>query len=446
MLKKLLTTPTAQLGRAGRFGVFQIKLWSHCARLLKFNRAGQQAAALSYHTIFGIVPLAIVMLLIFQSFPTSSKVGEKIKNFVYSELNLSTIEYEPYQEQQTASEQLPERIKLTDTIDKIVSGFFSGANTGAVTAFSVLIVIWAAIALLWTIERAFNNIWHVARGRTFVQRLINCWALLTLGPLLLAVSLYLTTKYSLLGELQQTLVSMAAPAVVSYIIAVVAFFLLYLILPNTKVRVKPAIWGAAVGALVWVIAKNLFGYYVTEWKPYGTIYGVMALVPVTVMWIYITWLIVLFGLQLTFTTQHLKSLDAAEIASAKKIEDHFIANDITAISLVREIAAAFENNQPPISPEELCGRVDLPGELGDKLLQHLVDSRIIVKVSEPSAGFVPAKDPEQILLSDISLAVASASFGQSAIEGDKYLQEITRVQRDSLGRYNLKQILDVGAG
>ncbi|MHC4194705.1 MAG: hypothetical protein ACYSQZ_01925 [Planctomycetota bacterium] len=69
MLKKILTTPTAQLGRASRFAIFQIKLWSHCARLLNKNRSGQQAAALAYHTIFGIVPLAIVTLLIFQSFP-----------------------------------------------------------------------------------------------------------------------------------------------------------------------------------------------------------------------------------------------------------------------------------------------------------------------------------------------------------------------------------------
>ncbi len=82
MLKDLLSTPTAQLGRGSRFLVFQAKLWIHCARLLKKNRAGQQAAALSYHTIFGIVPLAIVMLLIFQMFPAYSEYGQKIKGFI----------------------------------------------------------------------------------------------------------------------------------------------------------------------------------------------------------------------------------------------------------------------------------------------------------------------------------------------------------------------------
>ncbi len=95
MLTKLLSTPTAQLGKASRFAVFQIKLWSHCARLLRKNRAGQQAAALSYHTIFGVVPLAIVMLLVFQLFPASENVGNKVRAFAYEQLNLTNIEYAP---------------------------------------------------------------------------------------------------------------------------------------------------------------------------------------------------------------------------------------------------------------------------------------------------------------------------------------------------------------
>ena len=89
MLKKLLTTPTAELGRASRFLAFQVKLWVHCGRLLRVNRAGQQAAALAYQTIFGIVPLAIVMLLMFQGLEAYTDTGEKIKDFIYDQANLS---------------------------------------------------------------------------------------------------------------------------------------------------------------------------------------------------------------------------------------------------------------------------------------------------------------------------------------------------------------------
>jgi membrane protein len=434
MLTKLLSTPTAQLGKASRFVVFQIKLWSHCARLLKINRAGQQAAALSYHSIFGIVPLFIVILWIFQLFPDYSEVGEKMKIFIYNQAHLSNIQYpDPQNTEQT--------IELTEHLDRVVANFFTRAGQGTITLISVVIVTWVAISLLSIIERAFNNIWHVAKGRNFLHRVINYWALLTLGPLLLGLGVYATTRYAALVQIQETILTNITPMVLSYIIATVAFFLLYFILPNTKVQKGAAIWGAAVAALVWSVAKWGFGQYVTGFIPYSKIYGVLGLIPLGVLWIYITWLIVLFGLQLTFTTQHLKSLDAAEIDAAKKTEDYFIANDLTAMNIVREVAAAFEKNQAPVTPEIICSKLSIPAEFGEKILDHLVDTGIIIKTSEPKLGFVPAQEPANIKLSQISAALAKVSFAQSPTEQPETLLKITQAQQNALARHNLIEIL-----
>jgi membrane protein len=435
--KKLLSTPTTQLGKAGRFAVFQIKLWSHCIRLLEKNHAGRQAAALSYHTVFGIVPLAIVTLLIFQSFPAYSNVAEDLRNVVYEQLNLSTIEITPDKEK-------PEEVvKITEYLNNIVSEFFSGVNKGSITLFSIVIVVWAALSLLSTIEKAFNNIWHVARGRNFLQRIISYWALLTLGPLLLGVGIYIANPYKNIEWFQETFLADFAPVLLSFLVATVAFFLLYFVLPNTKVKTKAAIWGAAVAALVWIAAKSAFGYGITELKLYSTVYGVMALVPMTVFWIYVTWLTVMFGLQLTFTTQHLSSLDAAEIAAAKENEEYFIANDFTAINIVREIAVAFMKNQAPVSPEVICSKLDVPPEFGDKILDHLVRRGLIAKTSEPTVGFLPVKDPENIRLSDIAEAVSVAGFAQSAPDQPQVLEQINKTQRNVLAQYSLKQVLNV---
>jgi membrane protein len=436
-LKELLSTPTTQLGKAGRFAVFQIKLWSHCIRLLEKNHAGRQAAALSYHTIFGIVPLAIVTLLIFQSFPAYSNVGEELRNQVYKQLNLSTIEITPDKEKPEES------VKITEYLNDIVSQFFSGVNKGSITLFSVVIVVWAALSLLTTIEKAFNNIWHVARGRNFLHRIISYWALLTLGPLLLGVGIYIANPYTNVEWFEKTFLAGIAPVLLSFLVAAVAFFLLYFVLPNTKVKTKSAIWGAAVAALVWIGAKSAFGYGITELKLYSTVYGVMALVPLTVFWIYITWLTILFGLQLTFTSQHLSSLDAAEIADAKETEEYFIANDVTAINIVREIAGAFVKNQAPVSPEVIYSKLDIPPEFGDKILDHLVDRGLIAKTSEPAVGYVPVKDPANIRLSDVADAVAAAGFAQSAPDQPKALEQIHQSQRNALAQYSLKQILGV---
>ena len=435
-LDKLLTTPTTQLGKAGRFVVFQIKLWSHCAKLLKRNRSGQQAAALSYHTIFGIVPLAIVMLLIFQSFPAYSDVREAVKKFVYNQANFST-----FKSPAPSGEDSQETLALTEHLDGLVARFFTETNKGQIGLFSVLFVIWAALSLLATIEKSFNNIWHVATGRNFLHRIISYWALLTLGPLLLGAGIYMVTRYSTFVRLRETVLSNIAPAVLSYIVAVVAFFLLYFVLPNTKVKVKAAIWGAAVAALVWIVAKSIFGYSITEFKLYSTVYGVMALIPMTVVWVYITWLTVLFGLQLTYTTQHLKSLDAAEIAAARKTEEYFIANDLTIINIVREIAAAFQTNQAPVPPEDICSKLGIPAEFGQKILDHLVNSRLIVRTSDPVAGFLPAKEPAKIKLSEIAEAMETAGIAQPASDRWPGMKQIAESQRNILAQHTLEETL-----
>ena len=435
MLKKLLSTPTTQLGKAGRFAVFQIKLWSHCTKLLKKNRAGQQAAALSYYTIFGIVPLSIVMLLIFQSLGTYSDIGQNVKGMVYKQLHLSTIEITP-------DPQKPEETTMiTEYIDNIVDSFFAGLNKGSLTFISGIIVIWAALKLLSTIERAFNNIWHVTKGRNLLHRVINYWALLTLGPLLLGLGVYATTQYAALGQIRKTILTNITPVVLSYIVATVAFFLLYFVLPNTKVQAASAIWGAAVAALVWAFAKWGFGLYVTRFIPYSQVYGVLGLIPLGVFWIFISWLIVLFGLQLTFTTQHLETLDAAEIAAARQTGRYFIANDLTAINIVREIAAAFERNNAPVEAEVISSKLNIPPEFSEKILNHFVNCGIVVKTSQPKTGFIPAQDPANIRLSDIAEAVASAGFAQSTAE--QPLKQITQSQRAALAQYNLKQILNI---
>ncbi len=423
---------TVQLGKAGRFAVFQIKLWSHCARLLKKNRAGQQAAALSYYTIFGFVPVLIVILLLFQSFSVHD-VGQSVKNMFYDQLEVTGIKY--------ATDKGD--VLLADHLDKIVQNFYEGLPTGSLALISGALIIWAALALLSKIEKAFNNIWHVARGRGFVHRILNYWGVLTLGPFIVAVGLYFARQYGALDGMQMSIpyISRMGAALLSYLLAVVVFFLLYFILPNTKVNARAAIWGAAVAALVWTLARWGFGQYVTEFIPYSKVYGVVGLVPLAVFWVFITWLVVLFGLQVTYTTQHLSTLDAADIAAARKTDKLFIANDITAINVVRVIANAFEQSSAAVEAEVLCGSLDLPPEFGRKILDQLVEKGIIVKTSEPAVGYVPAREPENIKLSEIADAVADVGFAQSMQERGDKLDEIVKSQRTALENYSVKQIL-----
>jgi membrane protein len=433
-LRDLVTRPTAELGRAGRFVAFQYKLWSHCLRLLDKNNAAQLAAALSYYTIFGIVPLAIVVVLVFHSVPEYRKTGERLKNIIYNELRLTRIEY-------PNPDNPEERVVLTQYLDQIVERFFTGLNKGSLGLISAVLVIWAALRLLSLIEIAFNQMWHVPKGRRFLHRVINFWALLTLVPLLLGIGLYATTKYTLLERIETSVLTALSPFV-SYMVSMLALFLLYLVMPNAKVQAGAALWGATVAALVWSFARWGFGVYVVRLIPYSTVYGVLGLIPLGVFWIYITWLIVLFGLELTFVTQHFQVLEAAETPKAKEARGHFIANEMTAIAVAREVAAAFENDQAPVSTDEICSRLDIPGEFGQKLLDELVGRGVLARTSEPRTGYLLVRDPAHIRLSDIADAVAAASFAQPHPERHSSLYQVLQAHRGLLAQYALKQILD----
>ncbi len=436
MLKELLAAPTEELGKWGRFVVFQLRVWPRCLKLLKRNRSGTQAAALAYHTIFGIVPLAIVMMMVFQLFPAYRNVGENVKGFIYEQAHLSNIEY-PSNPDDPESDQ---SIKLTEQIDKMTETFISNLNAGAITIVSGVIVIWAAIGLLTTIERAFNNIWNIRSGRNFLQRIINYWALLTLGPLLLGLGLYISTRFLVGNGIENELLNFLHP-LGPYLISVIAFFFLYYVMPNTKVNGKAALWGAAMAALIWTLAKFGFKVYITRFIPQKAIYGVMGVIPLSVLWIYISWLIVLFGLQLTYATQYLRTLDAEEMADIHKREDCFMVNDFTAMKILGFIMDAFEERRAPVRSELICNKLNIPPEFGNRILDHLVKEGMLCRTSEPRNGFIPATDGENITLADISDVVAKASYAQDEEGTPKELRAIMDKLYETLKQHTLLQVV-----
>ena len=434
IIKELAATPTANLGRFGRLLLYLFRLWSHVLRLLRRNKATQMAAALSYYSIFGAVPLAIVVVLIFHSVPSYRDMGQKLKSIAYSELHLTQIDYPD-------PDNPEERIVLTEYLDSIIDRFFTSLDKGSLGLVSAVLVIWAALRLLSIIESAFDQMWSVPRGRRFLHRIINYWAVLTLGPLLLAAGLYATTQYTALRQIRPGAIAAVGP-LVSCMVSMLAFFLLYLIMPNAKVWPGAALWGAALGALVWSLAKWGFGVYVTKLIPYSTLYGVLGLIPLGVFWVYITWLIVLLGLELAFAIQHFESLESLEVRKGEEADGTFVANEMTGIAVARELALAFESGRGPISTDDMCSRLHIPGEFGQRFLDALVSKGLLAKTSEPAPGFLLARAPRQIRLTDICDAVAATALAQPNPGTQKALDQIIQAQRSLLAQHSLADILD----
>jgi len=188
-------------------------------------------------------------------------------------------------------------------------------------------------------------------------------------------------------------------SLVSLFLTVITFTLLYAFLPNTQVKLKPALYGAVTATLLWGLTKWGLTLSSTTLVRYNTVYGSMATIPITMFWLYLTWLIVILGAELTFALQNLKTQRKEELAT----ETTALFKETVALRMCTAIAHSFEKGDPPPHLEELAELTGAPRNLCLTLLFHLTQDGILRESEAPDGqpGYVPAKPLDKISVSDI---------------------------------------------
>jgi membrane protein len=239
------------------------------------DRLGLTASSLTFTTLISLVPLVTVMLAIFSAFPMFSSFQDALQKYFLESLVPDNIAK-------------PVMVALTQ---------FSGKAHRLGTVGLVLLVL-TALALMLTIDRTLNAIWRVRTPRPIAQRVLVYWAATTLGPLVLGVSLSLTS-YALSAS--RGIVS-AIPGGVSLLLDAIQFMLfaaamagLFHYVPNTHVRWRHAIAGGVFVSAGFEVAKKLLAWYLAQVPTYATVYGAFATLPILLIWIYLGWVIVLLG-------------------------------------------------------------------------------------------------------------------------------------------------------
>lgn len=244
------------------------------------RRCLQSASSLAYTTLLSLVPLIAVMFSFFGNMPVFKDLSELIQEFVFSNFVPS----------------------FGQTIRDYLINFSIKASQLTTTGIIVLVVI--ALMLMSTINSALDNIWHINRRRHFVARFLVYWAILTLGPVLIGIGLYSTSYLLTLplfegGDTAHYISRFLA--LVPFYTTSIAFTLLYILVPNTRVNIRHAIVGGITAAILFELAKFTFGLYVKTVPTYTLIYGAIAVVPMFLIWIYVSWLIVLLGAQISYS-------------------------------------------------------------------------------------------------------------------------------------------------
>lgn len=255
----------------GWYRAFGLHLWRH----FREDRSFEAAAALSYTSLLALVPLMAVVLGVISAFPVFDQWARELESYIFA--NFVPAAGDAVQDH------------LNQFVDR------AAGLTGAGTVFLII----TAILLMSTIERSLDRIWRVPKPRRLIGRLVTYWSVLTLGPLLMGASLALTSYLAALpllapeavrGALQELFLNLTP-----FFVALIGFALIFLVVPNRRVRVRHALAGALVSAVLFELAKLAFVFYVTNFPTYEKLYGALAAVPLFLIWIYVSWVVVLLG-------------------------------------------------------------------------------------------------------------------------------------------------------
>lgn len=239
----------------------------------------ETAGLLSYTTLLSLVPLLSLVLAAISAFPVFQRWSAEIQDFVFRN-------FVP-----TAGE----------VIQQNLSQFVQKASE--LTMAGVLFLLVTALVLMSNIEKHFNRIFRVQRNRSLQNRLLVYWSTLTLGPMLLGASFALSSYLFSLPFIHDTAEGLVGVSrllkLAPMLVAASAFTLMYVIVPNRRVRWRYAIAGGVLAALLLEAAKSGFVLYVSHFPTYNKIYGAVAAIPIFLLWMYLSWAVILFGANFT---------------------------------------------------------------------------------------------------------------------------------------------------
>lgn len=373
----------AQLSRVPGLGFLKYTL-----QRFADDHAQQRAAALTYTTLLALVPLLAISFAVFSAFPAYEGIREQLQAFVFEN-------FVP-QVGPTVLEHLQEFV----------------GKTGRLTAVGVVFLAVTAIILLSNISSAFNAIWRVRQSRSLLLRLPAYWLILTAPPILMGAAMSLSgylfamAQASGVGAYTGPLVQLAA--LVPPVLQIVGLFLLYIFAPNYPVRWRDALVGAATAGVVLELLKAGFGFYVTHFPTYQTIYGALATFPIFLLWMYLAWMIVLYGAEMAAARPEWRAGVSRETARERSP-----AAILAAAAAILALLLAVSHRGGGLRRRLLIRRASQPTDLIDRAADLLLRKRYISRTD--SGELVLSRDLDTVTLSellrDLGLSVTPIAAG-----------------------------------
>lgn len=355
------------------------------------DRCLRMAAGLSYTSLLAIVPLTAIAFSMLAAFPVFEGVRENLQEAMFSNL-------------------LPQTAEATrDYFNQFVR------NTTTLSAVGIVALAMTAILLLGTIEADMNTIFRVVRPRAMVPRLLVFWALLTLGPLLLGASFSLSGYFF---AATQWLGLDTAGGVGGYFIGLLPILMIiamfttfYVIIPNRNINLAAGAIGGITAGILFTILRKVFGWYVITFPTYQNIYGALSVVPIFLIWMYVSWLIVLMGAVLTASINEWQSADGKPMSSSVSAGSKLVA----AMQILGVLYKAGKEGTGAVRRNAILRNTGGGGEAIDSILHQLRLARFVEQTS--GNRWILARNPETTTVIEV-IDVLRLGFGDFHIPSD----------------------------
>lgn len=345
-----------------------------------------RAMSLVYTTLLSLVPLLAVSVSVLKGFGAHHQLELALRNFLTP---------------------LGDRgADITNTIVRFVENI----NSGLLGSVGMAMLLYTVISLMKKIEAAFNFTWHVTEDRSFARRFSDYLSVVLIGPVLVfsAMGLTATITHSKLYLLLATnpvtgiFISLASH-VIPYLLIIFAFTLIYIYVPNTRVRFGAAFVGATVAGVLWETVGWLFASFISS-ANYTAIYSAFATLFFFMIWLYISWTILLTGASIAFYFQNpeFRARQRRHLGLSNRMKEKL------ALAVMAQIATHYYQRKPALSLHDLAQTINIASDLLYPIINNLIARELLARTDAEPTEFIPAQAPESIQLMEILGAVREA--------------------------------------
>jgi membrane protein len=326
-----------------------------------------------------------------------------------------------------------------DEITTHIIGFVDNIKVGILGAVGIALLFYTVVSLIHKIEAALNYTWRITEYRGLAQRISDYLSIIMVGPVLVFAALGITaaiTSSSVVTTLSSIepfgFLIYAIGKLLPYFLIMAAFTFIYILVPNTKVKFRSALTGAVIAGILWQTAGVLFASFVAGSTNYTAVYSSFAILILFMIWLYLSWLILLIGASISFYHQHPERITARQqvLSLSGRLREK------VALLIMYRIGKSFHDSETPWTLSSLAAELDISTEALSIVMNSLVHNNLISLSCEEEVSYLPSQSLEHISITSILSAVRAAEEGSnlnpSNIKSEDVIDQLINNIEDSV--------------